>query len=495
MPLSRVIVYGVCSELTKRIVRIVAEGEKPLECLCLDNLEELQRVLADGTSSALVCVCGAESIDPQPALQAASHFYLPCPALVVSGDESAPAAVRAFKAGALDYLHPRDLEGLPAALQAALASSHSGAENGAGGKRVVNYQRLAENARDVIYRVALEGEPCFDYISPAVEELTGYPPEKFYSDPRTVFDLVHPEEKNLLESMTNGSADMGCRFVIRWRHRDGFLLWAEHRNVPVFGPGGNTVALEGIGRDITEYINWTQKLQSSHDRIEALTAGTLKALEEERARLARELHDEVGQALTAVKLDLQLLADSLALPEGGGRQLFRSVELIDHTLDLVRRQSVSLRPPALDDMGLLPAIREMVRGFMKRTAIKTDLDTNGYAERLPGHVETALYRCIQESLTNVARHSRASAVTVRMARRGECLFVAVEDNGVGFNPEKLQVSSEHIGLTGIRERVRLLQGSMTIDSAPGQGTRVHIEVPCPYHQGDAEVDHARASCR
>jgi len=230
--------------------------------------------------------------------------------------------------------------------------------------------------------------------------------------------------------------------------------------------------------DITERKLMEEALQESYVQIEALSKRTLNAMEEERKRLARELHDEVGQALTAVKLDLQMIHDDLAGFIHQRERVAKGITLVDRTLQLVRQQSVSLRPPVLDDLGLESAIRDMVQGFKERTGIQTTVRAYGFSKRLPPEMETALYRCVQESLTNIMRHARASRVTVTLVHNAQGLTVQIEDNGIGFDPGSICVSPDHTGLTGMRERVKLLGGELIIESEKGRGTRITIKIPC-----------------
>ncbi len=231
-------------------------------------------------------------------------------------------------------------------------------------------------------------------------------------------------------------------------------------------------------QDITERKLTEQQLKLSYARMETLSKRILRGQEEDRARLARELHDEVGQALTVVKLDIQMLGDELAA-QGYPcqKKLMESVDLVDTTLERVRRQSVSLRPPALDDMGLIAAVKSMARGFGNRTKINTSVFAEGFSTRLSQDLETALFRCVQEALTNVARHAQAAKVDVVLIQEAQRVTVEIKDNGIGFKPEEIQFSLDHIGLTGMQERVELLQGKLRIKSKPGQGTKINIAIP------------------
>jgi signal transduction histidine kinase len=199
----------------------------------------------------------------------------------------------------------------------------------------------------------------------------------------------------------------------------------------------------------------------------------VEAQELERRRLARELHDETGQALTSILLGLKALEDKLddADTRAAAAELR---ELVVTTLQDVRRLAVELRPSALDDFGLIAAVERLSASFSEQTGIEIDFETALVAERLPAEVETALYRIVQESLTNVVKHARARRVSILLARRDGVVKAVIEDDGRGFDP---QHGTEGLGLLGMRERLALLGGSLAIESSPGSGTTLVAEVP------------------
>jgi signal transduction histidine kinase len=193
------------------------------------------------------------------------------------------------------------------------------------------------------------------------------------------------------------------------------------------------------------------------------------AQELERQRLARELHDETGQALTSILLGLKRLDG--AEPSAAVASLR---ELVVATLQDVRRLAVELRPKVLDDFGLLPALERLTQGFAEHTGISVDLEATGLSERLPVEVETAIFRIVQESLTNVVKHAQASSVSIVLTRGDGRIKAVIEDDGRGFEPETM---GEGIGLVGMRERIELLDGSLTVESSERSGTTIAIEVP------------------
>ena len=200
----------------------------------------------------------------------------------------------------------------------------------------------------------------------------------------------------------------------------------------------------------------------------------VSAQELERQRLARELHDETGQALTSILLGLKGVEDARE-PAELARATGELRELVVTTLQDVRRLAVELRPKALDDFGLVPAIERLVETFREQTGIEVDLEPRLGEERLPAEVETTLYRITQEALTNVVKHAQARHVSIVLTRRSASVAAVIEDDGRGFG--KAETSSNGLGILGMQERVALVGGRVEVESAPGSGTTLSIEVP------------------
>ena len=200
----------------------------------------------------------------------------------------------------------------------------------------------------------------------------------------------------------------------------------------------------------------------------------VEAQELERKRLARELHDETGQALTSILLGLKSLEQALDSDEG--REGVASLrDLVVSTLQDVRRLAVELRPSALDDFGLAPALERLVDTYGRQAAIPVHLEITLGDERLPAEVETTLYRMVQEALTNVAKHADATSISILLTRTASSVRLVVEDDGAGFEPGGARDGG--LGLPGMRERVALLDGRLRVESARGKGTTLVAEVP------------------
>jgi PAS domain S-box-containing protein len=232
-----------------------------------------------------------------------------------------------------------------------------------------------------------------------------------------------------------------------------------------------------ILRDITTRKRYEDDLQRQSRELRELSARVLEAREEEKARIARELHDELGQLLTAMKMDLSWLRQRLPDDEVSAKAA-EIGKLLDQTVTATRRISADLRPLMLDDLGLADAAQWLVEDFAKRSGVEAriELPEAGRLDPLSKAACTALYRAVQESLTNIARHSGARRAWVLLAVEGDTVHVEIEDDGRGIGPEDL-AKARSLGLRGMRERIGYLGGSLDIARAPRGGTRLRIRLP------------------
>ncbi len=213
--------------------------------------------------------------------------------------------------------------------------------------------------------------------------------------------------------------------------------------------------------------------------LRRLSERLVHAQEEERRAIARELHDEIGQALTAIKMELSVAERGSAGSDAlDGNRLGEARSITDRALNAVRDLSKLLHPPLLDDMGLLATLDWYLGAFSRRTGIRTELLREGIDERMSPNVETHAYRIVQEALTNVARHARATKCSVKVRRLSGTVRVEVADDGIGFDTQAGKVKAGGgLGLLGIAERVETLGGTFELESSPGEGTRLVVELP------------------
>ena len=217
------------------------------------------------------------------------------------------------------------------------------------------------------------------------------------------------------------------------------------------------------------------QVQVSSERLQSLSRRLVEVQEAERLFIARELHDEAGQMLTSLLLDLQLLEKKSSNPEAILEKVSEMEDSLNEISKSLHNVAMTIRPASLDHLGLVPALRQHVELVGEKYGLKAQFRTKGILKRLPSNIETILYRIVQESMTNVVRHARATQVDVVLTVREGNLIVLIEDDGIGFNPEEVPVEN-HLGLLGIRERVEMIGGRLMIESVPGEGTTVMVEV-------------------
>jgi PAS domain S-box-containing protein len=222
-----------------------------------------------------------------------------------------------------------------------------------------------------------------------------------------------------------------------------------------------------------------QQVYEGRERLQVLSRRLVEVQEAERRHIARELHDEIGQILTGLNLSLELA--SRLPPEQRDERLAYARDMVETLMSQVREMSLELRPPMLDDLGLLPALLWYAERYTNQTGVHVLLKHTGIERRFAPEIEIAVYRIVQEALTNVARHAGVNEVTVRLWASHGMLGLQIEDQGVGFVPEAALASATSSGLSGMHERTLLLGGDMQIESEPHQGSRLAVELP--LHQG------------
>ncbi len=249
--------------------------------------------------------------------------------------------------------------------------------------------------------------------------------------------------------------------------------WYDCRDRAIRWVNGRIVRLE-IAVDITEW-------KAAEEELARLKI--IHALEDERMRLARDLHDELGMTLTAIKLDLQVLNNKLPEKEVDLKnRLLTSIERVNSSLDKIREKSASLRPPALDDLGLVAAINNLVEALSKCSSMQAVFKVHEDQVRFPRDIEITLYRCTQEALSNVMRHASALNVTVELTWDTWVIQLIIKDDGVGFEFNHPEIYQKSLGLQGIRERVSLLGGAFEVNSSQGVGTEIIIRIPYKIQQ-------------
>jgi PAS domain S-box-containing protein len=329
------------------------------------------------------------------------------------------------------------------------------------------YRELFENANDIIFTADLEGK--FTSINRAGERLSGYERNEALSMKfMTVVAPEYVEVARAARELKLSGQQEGTRYELEILTKDGRRVPLEV-NTRLIYEMGKPVGVQGIARDITERKQAEQALHRLNAR-----------LEEEARRIAHALHDQAGQLLTSVCLAVAEVASEL--PNGARQKFDRISVLLDQVAEQLRQFSHELRPIILDDFGLVPALEFLAQCVSKRGALAVTVEAS-LDGRLPPPMETALYRIVQEALTNVCKHAQARRVTVRLQQDAGMINCLVVDDGVGFDPSAVCPAMKGgLGLIGMRERLAALGGTLSITTGRGQGTTLRMRIPltsCP----------------
>ena len=303
---------------------------------------------------------------------------------------------------------------------------------------------------------------------------------------------LHPEDfdRCVQTYLSNFEARRPFEMEYRMRHHTGQYRWILDRGVPRYEPDGTFEGYVGGCLDIHDQKEAAEKLRITDDMTRLM-----KAQDQERRRIARELHDSAGQTLTVLGLSLAELVERahVIAPELAkeGKEIEGVVQQLHRE---IRTASYLLHPPLLDECGLASALTSYVEGLAERSHIAIALDVAANVGRLPSDMELAIFRVVQECLTNIHRHSGSETALIRVTRDGKSIRIEVQDHGKGISPERLSEIQSHgsgVGIMGIRERIRQFHGEMHIESN-GSGTSVIVSIPLPKdaHSADSEPQQA-----
>ena len=337
------------------------------------------------------------------------------------------------------------------------------------------YRTVAENTYDWETWVGPDGN--YIYVSPSCKRITGRSVQEFMDDPDLFIKITHPDDreiinKHTLDTLSGSIAD--CTFDFRIITNDGETRWLGHNCHAVYNNLGKFIGQRGSNRDITERKNAEKVLIDSQKHLRELTHRMDVIAEEERIRIAREIHDELGHLLTALKYDMDGLSNNPDLTIAMAKsELEAMISMIDSLIDSVRKIATDLRPGILDHLGLFPALEWKIREFQKRTKICTHINLHETEITFSKNETTIIYRIVQEILTNVARHSKASKLEVMASKKDDFFVLGVTDDGVGFELKDHQQKGS-LGLMGMRERALSIGGEIQIESSPGKGTTVRL---------------------
>jgi two-component system, NarL family, sensor histidine kinase UhpB len=357
----------------------------------------------------------------------------------------------------------------------------------------ITERKRAEEAREALSHrnqslVAALGQIVYDW-RPGTDELIwegdytkvlGYSAAEMGSTTESWTSRTHPDdlERVLAEVDLSTRERRNYDLEYRFRHRDGTYLWMHDKGITFVGPEGTLARIIGVFVDITARRQAEDKLRELATELRRLSQRLIETEEIERRRINRELHDQIGANLSALTLELELIRKLLPRqsPAGIRERLDDASRLVSEVVQHARNVMADLRPPALDDYGLLAALRAYAEPLSARIGIPISVRGDEIQPRPSAAAETALFRIAQEALNNAAKHARAKRLDVTLTADKRRVKLVVADNGIGYDRTALSPTAEGWGLRTMHERAAALDADFTIESEPGKGTRVIVEL-------------------
>jgi PAS domain S-box-containing protein len=324
---------------------------------------------------------------------------------------------------------------------------------------------------------SLRPDGVLDFLNQRWLDYTGLSLEEAIKEPTRT---VHPEDIPRAMEKWEAAKATGEAYEdeMRLRRTDGEYRWFLIRIVPLRDDQGNVVQWYGASTDIEDRKQAEKDLEDAHRKLKILSRRRVKVQEEERRHLARELHDEIGQALTGAKINLET-----AMKESNGaksKRIDETAAILEKLLGQVRQISLDLRPSMLDDLGLVPALRSLLDQQGRRASVTVHLSAKNVPENLDAEIQTTCFRIGQEAITNAVRHANATRINVDLSCENGNLRLQVRDNGRGFDADSVQAQAVGLGLVGIKERAVLVDARAKIISSPNNGTTVEVSLPLTF---------------
>lgn len=344
----------------------------------------------------------------------------------------------------------------------------------------LKYRELVDRVQAIFWQGTVS-PLCVTFVSAESEAMLGYEPAFWLEPGQSWTTRIHPADRErTLRQLSGIRVGESSDLIYRMQRSDGRPVWLRNMVRGVRDDHG-TLTLIGIIVDITGQMTVEEDLRNSRAQLRALSARLQSVREEERISIAREVHDELGQLLTVLKIDLTLFKQNIengTMEEGPLQDIAEMTRVTDAAIAAVQRIAIELRPMILDDLGILEALDWYAKDFERRTGIECRMVSGPLSAAPERESATAIFRIFQEALTNVTRHSRASRVEASLLEEKGCYRLSVQDNGVGIKPEDIS-DSRSLGLIGMRERAVVLNGDLKIERGEDGGTVISVRIPRP----------------
>jgi len=429
---------------------------------------------------------GETALSASAVLKALHQQGLDIPCLIVAAPEDERSAIRAMKAGAHDVVSSDRLERLAPALEREIREARHRAEHRAALDMLkdseARFRALASSLPGMVFQLLRDGGGNFRFlfVGDGCHRLFGIKQHEILYSAKRFFDAFEAADRRRLEDAFAASAQSGL--PLEWEGRlkgRARGRWISLSSTPRHGGHGDQAdtVWQGIASDISESKEIEAQLRRSREQLSELSSHLEVVREEERERIARDIHDEIGSLLVAIKIETNLLTAKLPATPASLRDKAQAIgTLLDQAMATASRVSRELRPGILKEFGLAEAVRCQADDFAKRFGITCRVQCDDEGMEPDGDTSLALFRIVQEALTNIAKHAHASLVVLRMRRENGSISLEIRDNGRGISEGDL-AKPKSFGLRGIRERVHSLAGDFNVAAGESGGTHIALQVP------------------
>jgi two-component system, NarL family, sensor histidine kinase UhpB len=436
------------------------------------SFDAISEALQQNYADIIVCDYVVSQLTPLDAIGVLRSIARKTPFIICSNVLSEDLVVQCMKAGASDYIFKQHLARLGPAIHNILETKRIQQELQRSRER---FNTLAKVSTVGIFLASAEGYVL--YVNERWNAICGLTSEKALGD--GFLNAVHSHDRKRVTTEWHRSVRERMPFHSEYRifrESDNTEVWVLGQALPEFSGDGGFAGFVGTITDISHRMNMEVEIDASRKQLRALSVRLQSIREEERTEISREIHDDLGQALTGLRMDLVWLNNKIPKSdEKVAHRMKAMMELIDGTIHKVRKISTDLRPGILDDIGLAAALEWHGNDVGERSGIEFTFDLIEDLQ-LDGQRSTTFFRIFQESLTNVMRHSQAKHVHVSLRKEGNMLLLMIEDDGKGISPQDI-TNPRSVGILGMKERAAVFNGEVSFIGVPGKGTTVRIRIP------------------
>lgn len=451
----------------------------------VEKAAEMQKALAEAEWDVVLCSNDSSGFGGLAALELMQKAGFDLPFLFLSHDQREASLVQAIQAGASGYIFKKNLNFLAPAIEHSMREARVRREHREAQISLQNYQArlysFISNLPGMAFQLLLDthGVLSFPYVSEGGRSLLGFDPLDLKQNSSLFQNLLYPNDRSLFQQAMRASADSLALW--NWEGRvvmahNGKIKWVNMRCTPRKLANGD-VLWEGIMTNISQSKFAGIGLKQSQEQLRELSSHIQDAREQERLNIARDIHDDMGGTLTAIKIDIAWLGERLSAQNPELLEKAKGIEaLVDRCMNSANNILRTLRPSVLDSFGIIAAIEMEAEEFEKRTGIACPINQVDEGAEISPDASIALFRIFQETLTNIMKHAKASEVAVEIANRKKGVDLVISDNGCGLKEVDRQ-KPRSFGLRGIQERVAHFNGKVVISSEPGKGTTIEVHIP------------------